>query len=72
MLNKFLDASKAFGQTISLSKTEVLYQPALNTTPVGPNISIDDTPLANVDSFNYLVILSHIPSQCFFLYVLVP
>ena len=54
MLNKFLDASKAFGQTISLSKTEVLYQPALNTTPVEPNISIDDTPLANVHSFNYL------------------
>ena len=49
-----MEASKAFGLTISLSKTEVLYQPAPNTTPVEPNISIDDTPLANVDSFNYL------------------
>ena len=45
MLNKFLEASKAFGLTISLSETEVLYQPAPNTTPVEPNISIDDTPL---------------------------
>ena len=54
MINKFLEASKAFGLTISLSKTEVLYQPAPNTTSVEPNISIDDTPLANVDSFNYL------------------
>ena len=54
MLNKFLEASKAFGLTISLSETEVLYQPAPNTTPVEPNISIDDTPLANVDSFSYL------------------
>ena len=49
-----MEASKAFGLTISLSETEVLYQPAPNTTPVEPNISIDDTPLANVDSFNYL------------------
>ena len=54
MLNKFLEASKAFGLTISLSETEVLYQPTPNTTPVEPNISIGDTPLANVDSFNYL------------------
>ena len=54
MLNKFSEASKAFGLTISLSKTEVLHQPAPNTTPVEPNICIDDTPLANVDSFKYL------------------
>ena len=54
MLNKFSEASKALGLTISLSKTEVLHQPAPNTTPVEPNISIDDTPLANVDSFKYL------------------
>ena len=54
MLNKFSVASKAFGLTISISKTEVLHQPAPNTTPVEPNICIDDTPLANVDSFKYL------------------
>ena len=54
MLNKFLESSKAFSLTISLSKTEALYQPVPNTTSVEPNISIDDTPLANVDSFQYL------------------
>ena len=54
MLNKFLEASKAFNLTISLSKTEALYQPTPDTTSVEPNMSIDDTPLANADSFNYL------------------
>ena len=32
MLNKFLESSKAFSLTISLSKTEALYQPVPNTT----------------------------------------
>ena len=54
MLNKFSEAWKAFGLTTSLSETEVLHYPAPNTTPVESNISIDDMPLANVNSFKYL------------------
>jgi transcription termination factor 2 len=43
-----------FGLTISLGKTEVLLQPAPNTTPPQPCITIDGTQLKNVDTFKYL------------------
>ena len=49
---QILEASRAFDLTISLSNTEVLHQPARNSTPLEPNISIDNIPLANVDNFN--------------------
>ena len=49
MLDRFSHASKLFGLTVSLGKTEVLYQPAPNTQPSAPTIVIDDTTLANVD-----------------------
>ncbi len=54
MLNHFSEASKLFGLTISLSKTEVLFQPAPNTQNIPPAIHIEDTKLANVDQFKYL------------------
>lgn len=54
MLDRLSEASKLFGLTISLGKTEVLLQPAPNTNPPAPSISIDDTQLANVDQFKYL------------------
>ena len=54
MLDRFSEASKLFGLTISLGKTEVLLQPAANTNPPAPSSSIDDTQLANVDQFKYL------------------
>ena len=39
----FSDASKLFGLTVDLDKTEVLYQPAPNTNPSEPEITIDGT-----------------------------
>ena len=54
MLDRFSEASKLFGLTISLGKTEVLHQPAPHTNPPAPSISIDGTQLANVESFKYL------------------
>jgi transcription termination factor 2 len=54
IVNKFSEAAKLFGLTISLGKTEVLLQPAPNTTPPQPCITIDGTQLKNVDMFKYL------------------
>ena len=54
MLNRFSDASKQFGLTISLEKTEVLFQHAPNSVAPQPAISIDDVVLKVVDSFKYL------------------
>ena len=54
MVDKFSQASKLFGLTINISKTEVLYQPAPNTNPQEPTITIDGTRLKNIDSFKYL------------------
>ena len=54
MLDRFSQASKLFGLTISLGKTEVLYQPAPNTTIPAPSITIDNTRLSNVNQFKYL------------------
>ena len=54
MLNKFAEASKQFGLTISLGKTEVLVQPAPGSDTPKPAIVIDDTELKTVDSFKYL------------------
>ena len=54
MLNRFSDASKQFGLTISLGKTEVLFQRAPKSVAPQPVISIDDVELKVVDSFKYL------------------
>ena len=54
MLNSFSDASKQFGLTISLGKTEVLFQRAPNSVTPQPAIFIDDVELKVVDSFIYL------------------
>ena len=54
MLNSFSDASKQFGLTISLGKTEVLFQRAPNSVAPQPAISIDNVVLKVVDSFKYL------------------
>jgi len=50
----FSTASKAFGLTISIKKTEVLYQAAPGTSKPEPNIRIDGAPLKNVEDFIYL------------------
>ena len=52
--DKFSQASKQFGLTINISKTEVLYQHVLNTSPQEPTITTDGTHLKNIDSFKYL------------------
>ncbi|XP_072168088.1 uncharacterized protein [Diadema setosum] len=54
IVNKFLEASKIFGLTISLGKTEVLLQPAPNSDHCQPSITINGTQLKNVNSFKYL------------------
>ena len=54
MLNRFSDASKLFGLTISLGKTEVLFQPAPNSSATQPTITIDSMELKTVKSFKYL------------------
>jgi len=54
MLDRFSEASKLFGLTVSLGKTEVLHQPAPNTHPPAPSIVFDNTQLANVEHFKYL------------------
>ena len=54
MLNSFSDASKQFGLTISLGKTEMRFQRAPNSVAPQPAISIDDVELRVVDSLKYL------------------
>ena len=54
MLNSFSNASKQFGLTISLGKTEVLFQRAPNSVAPQPAILIDDVELKVVDSFKYV------------------
>ena len=47
-------AARRFGLTISLKKTEVMFQPKPGTNHVSPNITIDDVPLNVVDKFTCL------------------
>ena len=54
IVDRFSTATKLFGLTISLSKTEVLFQPAPGSTFNQPCITIDGTQLANVSTFKYL------------------
>ena len=51
IVNRFSDAAKNFGLTISLKKTEVLYQPPPRVEYSPPDISIDDINLRTVEHF---------------------
>ena len=53
VVNRFSDAAKNFGLTISLKKTEVLYQPPPLVAYSSPHISIDGTNLNSVEHFAY-------------------
>ena len=53
IVNKFSENSHLFGLTISLGKTEVLFQPAPASVAHRPIISTDGTQLKTVDDFNY-------------------
>lgn len=50
----FSTASKAFGLTVSIKKTEVLRQLAPSSNHPPPNITMDGNSLNNVESFKYL------------------
>ncbi|XP_063590561.1 uncharacterized protein LOC134767494 [Penaeus indicus] len=50
----FSAAAKAFGLTISIKKTEELYQAAPGASRPKPVIRIDGTPLKNVEDLTYL------------------
>ncbi|KAI8499112.1 hypothetical protein Bbelb_228760 [Branchiostoma belcheri] len=54
VVSHFATACKAFGLTISLKKTEVMYQKPPRETYVHPQISIEDHPLNAVEHFTYL------------------
>ncbi|XP_062841273.1 uncharacterized protein LOC134300780 [Trichomycterus rosablanca] len=57
IVNKFAEASHLFGLTISLGKTEVLFQPSPSSTDLTacrPSISIKGTELKTVEEFRYL------------------
>ena len=51
IVNRFSDAAKNFGLTISLKKTEVLYEPPPREGNSPPHISIDGTNLNAVEHF---------------------
>ena len=51
IVNRFSDAAKNFGQTISLKKTEVLYQTPPREAYSPLHISIDGTKLNAVEQF---------------------
>ena len=54
MLNRYLDDSKQFDLTISLERTEGLFQPAPNSSATQPTITINSLELKSVKSFKYL------------------
>ena len=54
IVNRFSDAAKNFGLTISLKKTEVLYQHPPRVAHSPPHISIGGTSLNAVEHFTYL------------------
>ena len=54
IVNRFSDAAKNFGLTISLKKTEVLYQLPPREAYSPSRISIDGTSLNAVEYFTYL------------------
>ena len=54
IVDRFSDAAKKFGLTISIKKTELMYQPRPNEDHYDPVVTIDDTELASVKNFCYL------------------
>ena len=59
-MDRFTDHAKKFGLTISLKKTEVMFQPCPGETHHDPSVTIDGTQLASVKNFCYLgSVMSH-------------
>ena len=54
MTTKFSNATKNYGLQISITKTEVMYQPAPGKPYVEPSITIDNVQLPITKQFKYL------------------
>ena len=54
LFDRFHTAAARFGHTVSLKKTEVMFQPASQSTPAQPVIKAGDTTVKAVDKFCYL------------------
>ena len=54
LMNNFVRASKSFGLTISIQKTEVLYQPVPGNIYFEPQITVEDAALKVTNVFTYL------------------
>ena len=54
LTDMFARASERFGLTISIKKTEVMYQPAPDKSHKNPIVTINNTPLKSVEQFCYL------------------
>ena len=55
IINRFSAAAKDFGLTISIKKTELVYQPAQRNSIIAtPTVFVEGKPLKTVQSFNYL------------------
>ena len=52
--NGFARSARRFGLTISLKKTEVIYQPKPGADYTAPTITIDNNPMKVTDKFTYL------------------
>ena len=53
-MTKFSNAAKSYGLQISITKTEVMYQPAPGKPYVEPSSTIDNLQLAIMKQFKYL------------------
>ncbi len=51
----FSNSARHFGLTVSLKKSEVLYQPKPGSSYTPPVVEVYDTLLTSVDKFSYLV-----------------
>ena len=54
MMTRFANAAANYGLQISITKTEIMYQPAPGKTHIEPNITIDGSQLTSVKRFTYL------------------
>ena len=53
-LDRFSTVCDNFGLTISMKKTEVMFQPAPGKPCLKPHITVNDTVLNDVEKFTYL------------------
>jgi len=54
LLDRFVEASRRFGLSVSLKKTEVMYQPSRTSTSAAPSLVVGNQELPVADKFCYL------------------